>query len=112
MKESQVACKLTSQEFRKRKETIIARLQALITETVPTDKGYKFCFPGTDEAFDLVTEFVKSERVCCPFFHFTISVGEKQEAIWLHLSGQEDTKEFIQNELGFVDRNCAFKIKF
>lgn len=49
---------------------------------------------------DELTEFIKTERACCDFFVFGLSIsGDKSEA-WLKLTGPEGTKEMITSELG------------
>jgi len=60
---------------------------------------YAFKFPGTDAMLDELTEFIKTERECCDFFTFNISIsGDKSEA-WLELTGLEGAKDFIKTEL-------------
>ena len=62
--------------------------------------GYAFKFPGNDEVVDELIEFIKTERECCDFFVFTLSVsGDKSES-WLHMTGVEGAKDFITEELG------------
>jgi len=46
---------------------------------------------------DQLNEFIKSERLCCDFFDFTISI--KKETVWLLISGPEGAKDFIRKEL-------------
>ncbi|TDS60171.1 hypothetical protein [Myroides indicus] len=101
MQKEQLSCKLTTPELQKRKETIIANLKNQIIEKKELEKGYAFKFAGTDKTLDELTEFIKTERECCSFFTFTISVsGDKSDA-WLELTGNNGVKEFITSELGF-----------
>jgi hypothetical protein len=61
--------------------------------------GYAFKFEGSDKVVDELAEFIKTERECCDFFNFTLSVsGDKSEA-WLQLTGAEGVKDFIAKEL-------------
>ena len=95
-----LVCTLTSPELRKRKETVIASLKAQVVEKKELRDGYAFKFPGNDKMVDELTEFIKSERECCGFFTFTLSVsGDKSEA-WLALTGPVGTKLFIASEVG------------
>ena len=59
-----------------------------------------FNFPGTDKVLDELTEFIKTERACCDFFTFALSVSGDQSEAWLKLTGAEGVKEFITSELG------------
>ncbi|MBZ4188922.1 hypothetical protein [Niabella beijingensis] len=99
-KEAQVACKLTSPELRIRKETTIASLRHQILDKKELTNGYAYKFYGTNDVLDVLNEFIKTERLCCSFFIFTISAsGDKSEA-WLSLTGPKGAKEFMTNELG------------
>lgn len=100
-KDEQLACKLTSPELRERKETVIASLKKQILDRKELLDGYAFKFPGSDEILDGLTEFVKTERACCSFFVFTISVSGDKSEIWLQITGTKGAKEFIISELGF-----------
>lgn len=93
----QLSCNLTSAELQKRKESVVASLMGKMLEKRELKDGYAFMFPGTDEILDEVNEFVKTERACCDFFTFTLSVS--RDATWLELTGPEGVKEFIKAEL-------------
>lgn len=96
-----MSCKLTSPELRERKETVITRLKQQMLARKELQNGYTFKFEGTDSVLDELTEFIKTERECCSFFTFVLSVrGDKSEA-WLELTGAEGVKDFITSELGF-----------
>jgi hypothetical protein len=94
-----VSCKLTSPELQKRKATVVAELKSLILEKQELSDGFNFKFEGTDQALDKLNEFVKSERQCCDFFSFQITVEDK--FAWLKIYGGEGAKEFLQEEIGF-----------
>ncbi|HYD22990.1 MAG TPA: hypothetical protein VEB40_16015 [Flavipsychrobacter sp.] len=99
-KKVKLACKLHSDELRKRKETVLASLKAQVTEKKELPDGYAFKFSGSDKTVDELTEFIKTERECCEFFTFNLSIaGDKNEA-WLQLTGPEGAKDFITSELG------------
>lgn len=96
---TEMTCKLTNPELRKRKETVIADLKQKMIDKRELTNGYAFKFPGTDNVLDELTEFIKTERECCDFFIFGLSIsGDKSEA-WLELTGAEGVKDFITAEL-------------
>lgn len=100
-KSGEMSCKLTTPELQKRKETVIASLKSKMTEKKELQVGFAFKFSGTDDILDELIEFIKTERECCDFFTFGLSVsGDKSEA-WLELTGADGAKEFITTELGF-----------
>lgn len=96
---SEITCKLTTPELRKRKETVIATLKKEILERKELPNGYAYKFAGNDQTLDMLAEFIKTERECCDFFMFNLSIsGDKKEA-WLQLTGAEKAKDFILSEL-------------
>lgn len=100
-KSEQMSCKLTSPELQRRKETVIASLKGQVIEKKELKNGFAYKFSGDDKVLDELTEFIKTERNCCDFFTFAISVsGDKSEA-WLELTGADGVKEFITAELDF-----------
>ena len=100
---AELSCKLSSAKLVKRKETVLKSLKQQILETIELSDGYAFKFPGTDKVVDELTEFIKTERTCCDFFIFGLSIsGDKSEA-WLELTGPEGAKDFITGELGLVE---------
>ena len=99
-KDTNMVCKLTSAEMQERRETVLATLKTQMVDRKELDNGYAFKFAGSDEMVDMLTEFIKSERECCGFFVFNLSVsGDKGEA-WLELTGENGAKDFIISELG------------
>ena len=94
-----LTCKLTSPELRERKATVIANLKKQVIEKKELKNGYAYRFDGSDAMIDQLTDFIKTERMCCDFFTFNISVsGDKSEA-WLQIAGPKGAKEFIVSEL-------------
>src|SRR5574337_205832 len=99
-KKGNLSCKLTSPELRRRKETVIAELKKQLLEKKELDSGFAFRFPGNDAMLDTLMNFIKSERECCDFFAFQLSVNGDKSAAWLELTGPEGAKDFIRNEMG------------
>ena len=94
-----LVCKLPSAEMHQRKLTVLASLKKQVLEKKELSDGYAFRFDGSDKVVDELTEFIKTERECCSFFTFNLSIsGDKSEA-WLELTGVEGAKDFITQEL-------------
>jgi hypothetical protein len=93
-----LSCKLTTKELQQRRETVLASLKKQMLEKKELKNGYAFKFSGSDALLDELTSFIKTERVCCDFFIFNISVsGDKGEA-WLEITGPDGVKDFITSE--------------
>jgi hypothetical protein len=96
----EVSCKLTSDELMQRKATVLESLKKQVLESKELTDGYAFKFPGTDAVVDELTEFIKTERSCCDFFVFGLSISGDKSEIWLNLTGPEGAKEMIKTEMG------------
>ena len=93
-----LSCKLTSLELQQRKKTVLAELRQQVIEKKELVDGIAYKFQGTDEMIDSLATFIKTERQCCDFFDFTLSV-KSDNSIWLELTGPKGAKEFIKAEL-------------
>ncbi|HLT72944.1 MAG TPA: hypothetical protein VKZ75_09845 [Cyclobacteriaceae bacterium] len=93
-----LVCKLTTPELQKRKATVIAELRALVLERNELNDGYSYHFDGSDQNLDRLTEFIKTERMCCDFFTFRLIVNEN--AAVLDVCGPPGAKEFLEMEVG------------
>jgi len=65
-----LTCKLTTRELQERKRTVIADLKAALLERVEIANGMRYKFPGADRDIEKLVSFIKTERMCCGFFHF------------------------------------------
>jgi hypothetical protein len=71
--------------------------------------GYAFKFSNDVSMLMHAADFIALERLCCPFFAFTLSVEPEGGAMWLKLTGSDGIKPFIRAEIGeFVGDAAAF----
>jgi hypothetical protein len=98
-KNSGLACKLTSPELRERKETVLRSLKTQILDRKEIKNGVALKFIGSDELLEELVEFIKTERECCGFFDFTLSISGDKSEVWLEITGPKGVKEFIKTEL-------------
>ena len=96
---SELSCKLTTPELQKRKETVLKDLKEQVIAKKELENGYAFKFLGTDKVLDQLSEFIKTERACCNFFIFGLSVSGDKSEIWLELTAPEGAKNYIMTEL-------------
>jgi len=94
-----LTCKLTTPELKERKSEVIANLKRQILRTRELKNGFAYRFPGSDSIVDELAAFVKTERVCCDFFNFTLSISGNKTEAWLKITGPPGAKEFIKTEL-------------
>jgi len=58
--------------------------------------GFEFEFPSDTATFQLVSEWVAGERLCCPFFDIDVHAEREGGSLWLRLTGREGVKQFIR----------------
>ena len=94
-----LACDLTAipAEEREAHELLAKRLFVdAAPERQELPDGYAFQFRA--DQYPLLTAFVANERLCCPFFRFTLEVTPEQGPLWLRITGGDGVKEFIRAE--------------
>ena len=67
-----------------------------VQEIKELSNGYGFRLLLETPMLLKVAQFVANERLCCPFFTFTLVVGEQ---FWLELSGTPEVKDLIRAEI-------------
>lgn len=92
-------CKLTTDEIRLRKATVLASLKTQLVERTELENGFAYRFEASDKLLDELNEFIKTERQCCDFFTFTVRMTGYPHVAWLELTGPEGVKEVIREEL-------------
>ena len=95
-----LVCSLTTAELRDRRDTVLRQIRNQVLETSELPNGYSFRFSGADEIVDMVAEFIKTERMCCQFFAFSLDVKGDKSGSSMTLTGPEGVKNFIRDELG------------
>ncbi len=69
-------------------------------EAQELDDGYIFRFQPESSTLIELAQFVANERLCCPFWTFTIGVDAGNGPMWLRFTGPEGAKETLKAELG------------
>jgi len=89
-----------SPEARKRHfEEVGPALLKLKKSTRELPDGYEFEFQADNATYDLLTEWVVEERVCCPFLDIDLRFSRESGPLRLRLTGRPGTKEFIKVDL-------------
>jgi len=98
-KTADFVCSLTTPEMQQRKATVLASLKKQVVEKKELPDGFAYKFSGEDRVLDELMEFIKTERQCCKFFVFNLSISGDKSEIWLELTGVDGVKDVIANEL-------------
>ena len=65
--------------------------------------GYEFELPRDKGTYQLLTEWVFQERLCCPFFDIDVRFERENGPLWLRLTGRPGTKDFIKAEFALAN---------
>ena len=95
-----LACNITAipKELRPVHQTNTQRVFASVQEVRELSTGYAWRLPNETDLLQTLAAFLSYERLCCPFFHFTLEIEPDQGPIWLQITGVSDMREFIQSE--------------
>ena len=97
-----LACDMTAIPSAERDHhaSVVRSLFAGVAEVRDLPDGHAFRLPAETHPLTLAAEFISRERLCCPFFTFSIEVTPARGPIWLHITGPDGAKEIIAAELG------------
>lgn len=97
-----VACDMSAltAEQRERQRVLGRRLRDDALEIRDLGDGYAFAHPPDGDALVAMAEFVANERLCCPFFEFTLTVGRDGGPAWLRITGEGEAKRVLEAEMG------------
>jgi hypothetical protein len=100
--ESPFACNMSAlePEARSRHLSVIRQLFGAVMEVRELSDGYAFVLPNETDAILLAGEFVANERLCCPFFGFTLHLEPEGGSFSFRLTGRKGVKPFIHAEVG------------
>jgi len=99
--ESPFACDraaLTAQARKRHFDELSPALRAHKKSIRELRDGFEFEFPSDTPTFQLVSEWVAGERLCCPFFDIDVHVEREGGSLWLRLTGRDGVKQFIKAE--------------
>jgi hypothetical protein len=93
-----IACDFTvmDTEQRKRYRALRRQLSKDVHEARELEDGYAFRHSSEAEVLIALAEYVTLERMCCPFFDFTIEVGRDGGKVWLKMTGGQEAKRILQ----------------
>ena len=100
--ESPFACDMTAIEASQRGQHIatIDELFRAVEEIRELSNGFAFRLPNEADALIKAAKFIALERLCCPFFGFTLEAEPEVGSLWLSLTGRDGVKPFIVAEIG------------
>ena len=102
--ESPFACDMSAISPEERGEHLAAIQEVFgaVREIREIPDGYSFRLENETASLTKAVGFIAKERLCCPFFGFTLRVEPERGELWLSLTGREGVKPFIRAEIGYA----------
>lgn len=96
-----IACDLTaiSENERETHEKSSEKVFNAMKQFRELPDGYGFLLPADTDIIEQAGLFIARERLCCPFFNFSLEVTPDQGPVWLNLRGSGETKQFIEQTI-------------
>lgn len=101
MSDLPVACTLSHEALKARKADLLNVLLTRANSRHELTDGYQLRFPVTSDILSLIAETIESERQCCRFLRFTVTVDPDGEGISLDLTGPPGTRDFLSAMFAF-----------
>jgi len=93
VQQSPFACNMTAFTPAERKEhTAIEQVFGAVEEIREISDGYSFRVANETAMLLQLADFIAKERLCCPFFGFSLQLEPEGGALWLSLTGREGVK--------------------
>ena len=95
MPELPIACTLTPDALRTRREGLLMDLVRRAEGRDDLSGGVRFEFGPSSETIALIARAVEAERHCCRFLRFGITVEPDGGPVFLELTGPPGTRDFV-----------------
>jgi hypothetical protein len=99
MKDLPVACSLTPEALRARRDGLLGDLARRAQSREDLPDGVRLRFESESGSLATIAEAVEAERHCCRFLRFVIVVEAGGGSILLDLTGPPGTGEFLTSLL-------------
>ena len=95
-----VACLLTDEDLIERKEYLRSTIFPKVLRNDKKSNSMTYYFEDHESTLSELMEFVRSEKECCPFFKFDLSILPSNQGLALRISGSELAMQFWEEEIG------------
>lgn len=95
MTELPIACTLSPEALRTRREGLLASLLQRARHYELLEHGLLVRFDSGTDLIAALVQVVEAERQCCRFLRFVITVEPDGGPVFLELSGPAGTREFL-----------------
>ena len=97
---TEIACSLTDEDFRRRREMVRETLRPLVVAREPLDDGLRLTFSDDAASRAQVETFVALERRCCGFLTFTTEADD--DGLRLTITGPPEARRMLEAFAGWT----------
>jgi len=94
-----IVCTLGPATVKARREDLLGGLVRRAEERIDLPDGYRVRFSADEGTLARIAEVIETERQCCRFLRFTLTVEPDARSIWLDFTGPAGTREFLAGML-------------
>ena len=95
MAELPIACTLTPEALRTRREGLLVDLARRAEHQEDLSDGLRLKFAPAADTISLIARTIEAERHCCRFLRFSLTVEPDGGPVWLDLTGPAGTRDFV-----------------
>lgn len=96
-----LACKLTDRDQISRMNELHRTIFKKVDKTIEHAKSYELIFRHPDTGLPVeIAEFIRFERLCCPWLLFQLSFQPNEGPISLKMGNSAETKEMVKLVMG------------
>jgi hypothetical protein len=95
MAELPIACTLTPEALRARREGLLKDLVERAVSRAELSDGLRIEFAPSGDTIALIAQAVEAERHCCRFLRFGMTVEPNGGPVFLELTGPPGTRDFV-----------------
>jgi len=96
MTEQAIACQLTDNEFRARRDGLLAAVRKMVVTATWGRDGLALEVPPSSDALGALLELIAAERMCCPFLQFRLEAGPADAPTRLTITGPPGSRTFLE----------------
>jgi hypothetical protein len=95
-----IACTLTPEELRARREGLLPGLAERAVSIAPVDGGVRLTFTPGPDVVATIARVVDAERQCCRFLRFAITIEPDPGPISLTITAPPEGQEILAEIVG------------
>ena len=95
MSDLPIVCTLGAAALKARREDLLGGLVCRAEERIDIPNGYRVRFKAVEGVLPKIADVIDTEKECCRFLRFELTVEPDSRAIWLEFTGPPGTREFL-----------------